>query len=152
MKKIDIYVENKDVLFETYNKEFVSSNLIEYILNKTTYLKKNEDVSLILHVTKETKGCSLMIRKGLQEEYRNNVRNHNIMNIKQTLLLLLGLCLLFISTLIDDTDILNEVILIGAWVPIWEAIELELLTDTKEKRKRKQLKKLLECNIEEVEL
>ena len=34
----------------------------------------------------------------------------------------------------------HEVILIGGWVPIWEAIDIELFRDTKE-RKKEKLKK-----------
>ena len=59
--------------------------------------------------------------------------------------------MLLISTFIKNMNILNEIVLIGAWVPIWEAIELELFTDTKEKRKRKQLKKILKGEIIEIE-
>ena len=60
--------------------------------------------------------------------------------------------MLFISTLINGKKIINEIILIGSWVPIWEAIELELLTDTYEKRKQKILKRLMKCEIEEVDI
>lgn len=38
MKKI--YIEKREDLVETYDKEFVSNTLIEYILRKVAYLKK----------------------------------------------------------------------------------------------------------------
>lgn len=150
MKKIDIYIAKREDLVQIYNKDFVSVALIEYILNKVAFLKKNENVELILHVTKGTEGCTSMIRSGLEEEYNKSIKRRNIINIKQFVLLLLGLVMLFVSTFIDDNNIFHEVILIGGWVPIWEAVELELLTDTKEKRRRKQLKKLMKSKINEV--
>lgn len=150
MKKIDIYIEKREDLVETYDKEFVSNTLIEYILSKAAYLKKNENAGLVLHVTNQTKGCSDMIRRGLEEEYNKSIKRRDIINIRQLILLILGLCILFVSTLISTDNIFHEVILIGGWVPIWEAIELELLTDTKEKKRRKQLKKLIKSNIDEV--
>lgn len=151
MKTIEIFIEKEENLVETYNKNLVSSTLIEYILNKIEHVKKNEEISIHLYVTEETRGCSSIIRKGLEEEYQKNIKNHSIINIKQFILLLIGLFMLLISTLIGDMSILNEIVLIGAWVPIWEAVELELLTDTNEKKKRIQLKKVLTGEIIEIE-
>lgn len=151
MKQIEVYINSNNELFETYNKKIISKNLIDYLLNQTIGIKRNEDISLIMYVTEETKGCSSLIQKRLEEEYRKNLRIHSVINIKQITFLLLGLILLFISTLIKDTEIFHEVILIGGWVPIWEAVELELLTDTKEKRKRRRLKKLMKAKIEEIQ-
>lgn len=150
MKQIDVYVDNNITLFETYNKNIISRNLIDYLLDQTVRIKRKENINLIIHVTKETKGCSSLIQNRLKAEYQKNLRIHSIINIKQVTLLLLGLILLFISTLIKDTEVFHEAILIGAWVPIWEAVELELITDTKEKRKRIRLKKLMKAKIEEV--
>lgn len=150
MRTIDVYVYKKEYLLETYDEKSVSNDLIEYIINKTFYCKKNEQVSIVLHVTEDTKGCTSLIQKGLEDEYYKNIQNHNIVNFKQIILLLMGICMLFISTLYDDSKIINEIILIGGWVPIWEAVELELLTDTSGRKRHKQLKKLLHCNIEEV--
>lgn len=150
MKKLDIYVEKRENLVGIYDKNFVATALIEYILNKVAYLKKNDNVELILHVTKATEGCTSMIQAGFQEEYNKSIKRRNIINVKQFILLLLGIIILFVSTFIDDKNIFHEVILIGGWVPIWEAVELELLTDTKEKKRRKQLKKLMKSKIIEV--
>jgi len=149
MKEIKIYIEKKEDLVETYNREFVSNTLIEYIISKAIDIKKANDIRLYIHTTNETKGCSSMIKKGLQDEYNKNIKRRKLTNIKQITLLAIGLSMLFISTLINNNSIINEVILIGGWVPIWEAIELELLTDTHEKRKRRILKRLIKSDIQE---
>ncbi len=151
MRKIDIYINTKEDLTEKYNTGIVSTALIQYILQRTIYVKRNEDIQLVLHVSNNTKGCISLIQKGIEETYRDNLRQHHIINIKQFLLLIIGFCMLFISTVIRHNEILEEIILIGGWVPIWEAIELELLTDTKDRRTRRLLKRLLKSEITEVE-
>lgn len=151
MQEIDIYIHSKKDLTETYDEKVVSSSLIQYILQRAIYIKRKESIRLILHVSNDTKGCTKQIQKGLEEEYRTNLQQHYIINIKQFLLLIIGLGMLFISTLIQNNEILEEIILIGGWVPIWEAIELELLTDTKDRRIRKLLKKLLKSEMIEME-
>jgi len=150
MIKIDVYIKKNEDLLEKYNTEFVSRDLIEYILSKAMYLNKHENISLKLHVTKETKGCSSIIRKGFEEAYYKSIKMRNLINIKQIFLLLLGIFILLLSTLISDENIFHEVILIVGWVPIWEAVQLELLTDTKEKRKRRILKKIMKTNMQEI--
>lgn len=62
--------------------------------------------------------------------------------------MLLGILLLFLSTVIRGMFIFEEVFLIIGWVPIWEAVDIELFSDVKEKKKRNALKKLLESNLE----
>ena len=92
-----------------------------------------------------------MIENGLKQEYEKSKKIYHITNIKQLLLSLLGIIFLFLSTLIQEDIIWKEVLLIGGWVPIWEAIELELFSDSEERRKRMILKNLLKTEIEEKE-
>ena len=48
-----------------------------------------------------------------------------------------------------EIDLLKEILLIGSWVPIWEAFDSELFLDFNEKAKRKILKKLMKSKITE---
>jgi len=152
MKKLDIYLENKEDLVEKYNKEHVSNELIKYILSQIEYVDEKDRYELYLHVTKETKNCADMIKKGLKEEYNKNLKKSKITNIKQIILILISIIILLFSTLVNAENILHEIIIIIGWVPIWEAVELEIITDARESRRRKILKKLMQSHIIEVAL
>ena len=55
-------------------------------------------------------------------------------------------------SLFINVDVIEEIILIGGWVFTWSAIELEITVDFTEMRRRKIIKRLLKCNIEEKDL
>lgn len=150
MEIIDIFIESKNELYEKYNKEIVSNELINYIINRTLHIKKREQIELKLHVTEETTDCIELIKNGIKEEYQKSIKNRSIINIRQFMLLLVGILALVISTFINKNNILHEIIIITGWVPIWESIDLELFSDTKEKQKRRVLKKLMSANITKV--
>lgn len=150
MKKIDIYVKRENDLIENYSANEVSRNLIEYLINKVKVIKRKEELSLNLYVTNETKGCSDLIREGLKLEYNRSKKFRSIINTKQLLLLLFGTILLFFSTFIKEVDVLREIVLIIGWVPIWEAAELEIMTDTNESKKRRCIKRLINCKFNEI--
>ena len=67
-------------------------------------------------------------------------------------MLLFGTILLFFSTFIKEVDVLREIILIIGWVPIWEAVELEIMTDTSESKKRRYIKRLINCKFNEISI
>ena len=69
----------------------------------------------------------------------------------QLIYFIIGIISIFLTLLIH-IDVIDEIILIGGWVFIWSAIELEITSDFNELRKRKIIKKLLKSEIEEKEL
>lgn len=150
MEIINIYVKNRKDLIENYSDSEVSGNLIEYLINKVKIIKIKEDVKLNLYVTDETKGCSTLIKEGLKSEYNRSKKFRSIINTKQLLLLLFGTILLFFSSIINEVDVLREIVLIAGWVPIWEAVELEIMTDASESRKRRYIKRILSCDFNEI--
>lgn len=84
---------------------------------------------------------------GFYQEYEMSKKIYHITNIKQFFLLMIGVIFLFLSTIVNESIIWKEILLIGGWVPIWEMIDLELFSDFQERRKRKILKKLLKSEI-----
>ena len=151
MKKIDIYINGKSDLIENYSANEVSNNLIQYMISKVKMLKKKEEFNLNLYVTKETKGCSSLIKEGLRTEYNRSKMLHKIIDLKQIVLLILGIIVLVTSTIFTNVEIVREVIIIIGWVPIWEAVELELFNDSSESNKRRCIKKLLTTEFNEIE-
>ena len=88
-----------------------------------------------------------MINEGLQEEINKSLEEYRRINKKQIWLFVLGITLLFLSSLIREDLIWNEMLIIIAWVPIWKVMELELFPDMEGRRKRKKIKKLLNSEI-----
>lgn len=147
--KIEIYINNEEDLLEKYNHKLVSQELIDYIISKSKNYFKEDDVVLV--VENKTKyndeNVEKLIKNGLKFELQNSTKIKDLNNIKQVILILLGILFLFLSTLIDDS-ILKEVFIIIGWFPVWEAMDIEFFTDVKEKRKRRIINKLLESKIE----
>ena len=145
--KIDLY--NKKYFFEKYNESAVSRNLINYLVEQAIYIDKNDTIKVIVNDRCEFgEDCLKIIKDGLELEYQKNLKNCKLTNIKQVTLMFLGVLILFLSTIIQGMFVFDEVFLIIGWVPIWEAVDIELFSDVKEKKKRKILKKILEGKFE----
>lgn len=149
MKVIEIDITNKEDLYEKYNKKVVSKDLINYMIESIPHFNKSDKLKIVINnSTSEKINCTKLIKDGLNNEYNKSLLKYHKTNIVQLIYLIIGIIALILSTLINGT-IFKEIILIGAWVLIWEMIELELFSDTQEKKKRIILKKLLDSEFEE---
>ena len=149
MKVIEIDITNKEDLYEKYNKKVVSKDLINYMIESIPHLNKSDKLKIVINnSTSEKINCTKLIKDGLNNEYNKSLLKYHKTNIVQLIYLIIGIIALILSTLVNVT-IFKEIILIGAWVLIWEMIELELFSDTQEKKKRIILKKLLDSEFEE---
>lgn len=149
MKVIEIDITNKEDLYEKYNKKVVSKDLINYMVESIPHFKKSDKLKIVINnSTNEKINCTKLIKDGLNNEYNKSLLKYHKTNIVQLIYLIIGIIALILSTLVNVT-IFKEIILIGAWVLIWEMIELELFSDTQEKKKRIILKKLLDSEFEE---
>lgn len=148
-KIIEVYLHDKYDLVEKYNENKLSKELIEYITKQAIPVGKNDKIKIVLNVKCDNmdRDCTELLKVGLSEEYNRIIKEHEITNIKQFCLLILGIIFLFLSTLINDETIWKEILLIIGWVPIWEAVDIELFSDIKSKRKKKIIKKLLNSEI-----
>ena len=147
--KIEIYINNEEDFLEKYNHKLVSQKLIDYIISKSkNYFKEDKVVLMIENNTKYSdENVEKLIKNGLKFELQNSTKIRDLNNIKQVILVLIGILFLFLSTLINDA-IFGEVLIVIGWFPIWEALDIEFFTDVKEKRKRSIINKLLESKIE----
>lgn len=144
-KIVKIDLNKKEDIFEKYNNDVVDDELIDYIIDNAFYTDKNEQIKLILNNYIGTSYKELIIF-ALKKEYDKGIISHIRNNARQIVYLLIGGLLLFISTLIERT-ILKEIILIGAWVLIWEMMELVIFSYTKGRRKRNIIKKIIDGEI-----
>lgn len=146
MKIINVDIERKEVFFEKYDKSIVSKELLNYIIDKGL---KNElsDMKIIVYSKLDLDFKTLII-EGLEKELESSCNNKRQTNLTQFMLVLLGVFFIFLSVLLKDSIIWHEVILIIGWVPIWEAIDIELFRDSKERKRRAVIRKLLNSDIE----
>ena len=147
--KIEICINDEEDLLEKYNHKLASQELIDYIISKSkNYFKEDKVVLMIENNTKYSdENVEKLIKNGLKFELQNSTKIRDLNNIKQVILVLIGILFLFLSTLINDA-IFGEVLIVIGWFPIWEALDIEFFTDVKEKRKRSIINKLLESKIE----
>ena len=147
-KTIKVDLLNISDLIERYNTDKVSNNLINYIVEEASSLKNKEITEIIINNNLEIPAKRL-IREGLQEEYERCTKKRHYINLIQLLYILAGVIVLIFAFLITN-EVLKEIILIGGWVFLWSAMEMEMTSDFIEYRRRKIIKRLLGCKITEV--
>lgn len=150
MKIIEIDIDNEENLYDKYNKNKVSQDLINYLVDSVYTINLEEKIKVIINNKLKNKKSIPLITEGLKREYNKCVLHYKHNSKVQITYFLLGILILFISTLINIA-VLKEVILISGWMLIWTMLEIEISTDIKILRKRKVLKKLISCEMEEIE-
>lgn len=147
---IEIYIDEKKDFIEKYNDNKMDSSLIDYLINQIS-IKDKRNIKLIIHNKNNFELDFIrLVNEGLEKEYKKMIEKRHKTNIKQILLILVGIFALLISMLISENSIFREIFVIIGWVPIWEVIYIGLFSDINDKIKIKNLNKLLKANIEVV--
>ncbi len=148
-KIIEIGLCHVEDLVEKYNQNRVSRDLIDYIISESILIGKKDKLKLVIYNKCQVENCWEMIQKGLEQEYKRSLKYDRFNDMKQWSLLGIGLFFLLLTILSENSFLINEVFLIIGWVSIWEVIDIALFKDTKERRKREILKKILmsECEV-----
>ena len=148
-KIIEVDIYSLDDFLEPYNKKMVSRNLIDYIIKCASTIDNTE---VKIKINKKIKlSCEEMLREGFNQEYEHYLRINTRDNYLQLIYLVIGVFMLILSRLISKTSIFDEILLIGAWVLIWESISIEMFNDASNRQKRLILKKLAKALIIEKE-
>lgn len=147
-KNIEIYLVDKYDFIQKYNKKKISTDVIDYIIDQAILIGKKENIKIIINKKFEIEqDCSQMIKEGLKEEYNKSLKNHHVRDAKQVGFFILGIIFIFLSTLIEKQMLFKELLLITGWVPIWELVKIELISDMEGRKRRIIIKKLLESEI-----
>ena len=147
MKKIiNIDLYSVDDLKDKYNDNVVSRDLINYILDQAHFINKKDEIEVVINKNFDLDSIGL-IKIGLRNEYLKTMKETKFNNIKQITFLLLGLLCLIIYAFLDNIEVFSEILLIGGWILIGEAIEIELFTDPLIKRNKMILKKILKSDF-----
>jgi len=150
MKKIvEIDLIDEDDLYEKYNRKHVSRELINYIIEIVTNIDDKHKIKVIVN-NKTNIDTIPLIKAGLKKEYKNSIKKYHTNNKTQIIFLLIGILLIFITTILHDL-VFKEIFLIVGWVFIWEMTELELFSDSDNKIRRKALKRLMNSEIIETQ-
>lgn len=149
-KIVEIDIDSSSDLFEQYNKKKISKELIRYLIDATPRVTKNDTLKVVINNRmKEDIKCAELIKKALDAELMSNEYKFVHTNRRQLLFFILGVMALGISALIE-AEIIKEIILIGAWVLLWDMVELEIDDDISNRKKKKILRKLLVSEFEEI--
>ena len=151
MKKIiEINIKDELDLYEKYNKKLASRDLINYLVENALFSKSKDKLKIIINSNLENnKDIGKIIKETLRAEYENLNYKYNRNSIIQAIYLILGVIVLFLSTLIAET-VLKEVVLIVGWIFIWTMMELEIFSDKDIKTRRKAILKLIKSDFVEV--
>ncbi len=147
---LEIDINSKEDLFEKYNDKKISKELIKYMVDCVSEFKMNDKLKVVINNNLKDKiFVSELIKKELDFEMDRNEYKFIYNNRKQIIYFILGVCALVLSTFIE-IEILEEIILIGAWVVLWDMVELEIDDDINYKKKKRILKKILNSDFEEI--
>lgn len=142
MKSIVVNLRKESDLYERYNND-VSSNLIKYLISETNI---KDDIEVIINTKLDVENIDGLIKKGLEDEYTNTNLIDKFYDNKQVRFFVLGALLLFVSSFLGY-EVLKEFVLIIAWFAIYEFVEITFNINFKINKKRKAIKKLMNCKI-----
>lgn len=147
-KLVELDINSIEDLYEKYNNNYVSNELINYLINEVPVLNKDDNLKIVINSKiKQKIDLEKTIKDGLQKEYTKIYEKHYQNDILQFIYLILGIAILFCSTFIMES-VLKEVVIIGGWVFIWALLEMEIFTDKSNKKRRKIIQQLLTAQYE----
>lgn len=140
---VEIDITSSDYLFEVYNKNKISRELIKYLIDSVPYNKRKEEFKIVINnKLKNHISCAELIKNALDLELKSNDFKFLKNNMKQISFFVIGVLALIISNWIN-IDIFKEIMLIGAWVLLWDMVEMEIEDDLNNRKKKKIIKKIL---------
>lgn len=150
--KVDVYVENKNSFQNQFHKERLSKELSDYILEECKAISLKEKLEIHIYCKEElNKEEQLHVVDMIRRNYGIDIQELLLYSKKNMLMslicILVGILILFIYLFVDIVPVLSEVILIIAWVFIWEGIYNLLFDGIKNEIYKKRLRKLTECRI-----
>ncbi len=150
--KIDVYLDDETSYQNQFHKNRISPEFSDYILEECKTISLKEDLEIHVYCKEELdKKEQIHLVDMIRRNYGIDIQELLLYAEKNTLVslicILVGILILFIYLFVDIIPILSEVILIIAWVFIWEGIYNLLFDGIKNKIHIKRLRKLTECKI-----
>ena len=143
-----IYIDIKDYesAFNEFNDKYISDSLFNYI---TSEYSKTKNVIIKITGVKEGKQEKLYeaIRYTFKEKYKNYIKLDKFDDWYRFLLLILGILFVTLNQ-IFEIYFLKEIMLVAAWVVIWETVYDFLFKGSGRKIKSKMYKSLINAIVE----
>ena len=127
---INIDIKDYESAFNTYNDKYISDELVQYITDE--YVKSK---NVIIKIT------------GVKEKYKNYIKLDKFDDLYRFLLLILGILFVTLNQ-IFEIYFLKEIMLVAAWVVIWETVYDFLFKGSGRKIKSKMYKSLINAIVE----
>lgn len=158
MKKtnyIVVDINNKNDLFNQFNKNQISNSLAQYIITNAKIGLPNKNIKIVINqnialTTQEQKNLVNAIREYFGLRVREKTMYLRVNNTKQILLSIIGIILIVLSELLSMAFeyLIPELLLIAGWIAIWEVLDSILFVDSKTKIEKNIYKKLSVCEID----
>lgn len=142
MKSIIVNIRRERDLYEKYSNR-ISNELIHYLIEQA---KGEKEVEIVVNTKLDIKNIDKLIIAGLKEDYRVIRRKDKFYDNKQALFFIVGVIFLLFSTL-KTPDMIKELVLIIGWIAVWEVLDIAINIDSKQKREKKIINRLLNCKI-----
>lgn len=146
MEIINVNIKNTNDFFEIYNDKIISQQLLKYLIESAKSIG-NKKFKIVITSKLDINFNDLLINN-FKRELENSYIEKKRTNLAQLCLIVLGIFFISLSVLFKKYLVSHEILLIIGWVPIWEAIDIELFRDSKARKRRYLLNKLLNSKIE----
>ncbi len=158
MKKniIEVTLGKKEDYINKFHNKKISQELSDYILNECKNFKPYQKFEIcIFHKFSMTTQDQNELVDMIRENYGVDIHEIKVLTEKRMIFnmlsVLIGIVFLFLSVLTKNIPVINEVLVIIGWVPIWEAIYNMLFGGLKNNILTKRLKRLTNCQIKFIE-
>lgn len=156
--KIKVDIQDKENLYNPFNKEQISEELGNYILSSSKKIPIKEKMIIMIHDyenldEKEKEHLIDAIREYFGLMVQEKMIYSELSQMNHIILLLIGILLITLSNILTNVFpfLIPELFLIAGWVAIWETVYGILFTDNKTRVEIKRIKALTTCFIQFVD-
>lgn len=156
--KIIVDIQNKEDLYNPFNKGQISEELGTYILNRSKKLPLKEKMIICINdYERLNKNEKEHLVDAIREYYGLMVQEKMIYNefnqVKHIILFIVGILLITLSNILSNVFpfLIPELFLIAGWVAIWETVYGILFTENQTRIEIKKIKELTTCLIQFIE-
>lgn len=151
--KIEIHLNDKEDYTNNFNKNRISPELFDYILNelKTINIKEKLDINIytknFILSDEEKEQLAMMIKSTYEDDANDLIYLDNNLIFKELIFLLIGVLIIIIYFIFKDSPVISEIILIIGWLMIWESVSRLVFSRTETKYKIKRRKQITKSKI-----
>ena len=151
--KIEIYINELEDYKNKFNKNRISSELFDYILDeiKTINIKEKIDINIYTKnftlTDSEKEELAIMIKTTYEDDSNDLIYIDNVLTFKELIMLLIGIIIIIIYFIFHKSPVISEIILIIGWLITGEALERLFFTKTEARHKIKRRKQIIKSKI-----